>query len=54
MRATEAAKLRAWQTNGGALTEPASEEIADGVVCRLTRPRHASVGGLWMMPTEEV
>lgn len=29
------------------------EDIADGVVFMVTRPRHASVGELWIMPTDQ-
>jgi NADP-dependent 3-hydroxy acid dehydrogenase YdfG len=31
----------------------AAEDIADGVAYMVTRPRHASVGELWIMPTEQ-
>jgi NADP-dependent 3-hydroxy acid dehydrogenase YdfG len=31
----------------------AAEDIADGVVYMVTRPRHASISGLWIMPTEQ-
>lgn len=31
----------------------ASEDIADGVAYMVTRPRHASVGELWIMPTDQ-
>ncbi|MET9819468.1 SDR family NAD(P)-dependent oxidoreductase [Streptomyces sp. NPDC006355] len=31
----------------------AAEDIADGVVYMVTRPRHAAVGELWIMPTEQ-
>ncbi|MFF3714011.1 SDR family NAD(P)-dependent oxidoreductase [Streptomyces phaeochromogenes] len=32
----------------------APEDIADGVSYIVTRPRHASVGELWIMPTDQV
>jgi NADP-dependent 3-hydroxy acid dehydrogenase YdfG len=31
----------------------APEDIADGVAYMVTRPRHASVGELWIMPTDQ-
>jgi NADP-dependent 3-hydroxy acid dehydrogenase YdfG len=31
----------------------ASEDIADGVVYMVTRPRHTAIGELWIMPTEQ-
>jgi NADP-dependent 3-hydroxy acid dehydrogenase YdfG len=31
----------------------APEDIADGVAYMVTRPRHASVAGLWIMPTDQ-
>jgi NADP-dependent 3-hydroxy acid dehydrogenase YdfG len=31
----------------------AAEDIADGVAYMLTRPRHASIGELWIMPTDQ-
>jgi hypothetical protein len=31
----------------------APEDIADGVACMVTRPRHASIGELWIMPTDQ-
>jgi NADP-dependent 3-hydroxy acid dehydrogenase YdfG len=31
----------------------APEDIADGVAYMVTRPRHASIAGLWIMPTEQ-
>ncbi|MCX4598101.1 SDR family NAD(P)-dependent oxidoreductase [Streptomyces sp. NBC_01549] len=31
----------------------APDDIADGVVYMVTRPRHASVGELWIMPTDQ-
>jgi NADP-dependent 3-hydroxy acid dehydrogenase YdfG len=31
----------------------APEDIADGVDYMVTRPRHASIAGLWIMPTEQ-
>ncbi|MEU0029487.1 SDR family NAD(P)-dependent oxidoreductase [Streptomyces sp. NPDC006335] len=31
----------------------APEDIADGVTYMVTRPRHAAVGELWIMPTEQ-
>ena len=30
-----------------------AEDIADGVVYMVTRPRHASIGELWIMPTDQ-
>jgi NADP-dependent 3-hydroxy acid dehydrogenase YdfG len=32
----------------------APEDIADGVAFIISRPRHASVGELWLMPTDQV
>ena len=32
----------------------APEDIADGVAYMVTRPRHASIGELWIMPTDQV
>jgi NADP-dependent 3-hydroxy acid dehydrogenase YdfG len=32
----------------------AAEDIADGVAYMVTRPRHASIGELWIMPTDQV
>ncbi|MEU0068790.1 SDR family NAD(P)-dependent oxidoreductase [Streptomyces sp. NPDC006332] len=31
----------------------AAEDIADGVAYMVTRPRHAAIGELWIMPTEQ-
>jgi NADP-dependent 3-hydroxy acid dehydrogenase YdfG len=31
----------------------APEDIADGIAYMVTRPRHASIGELWIMPTEQ-
>ncbi|WP_339384300.1 hypothetical protein [Streptomyces glaucescens] len=31
----------------------AAEDIADGVAYMATRPRHAAIGELWIMPTEQ-
>ena len=31
----------------------APEDIADGVAYMVTRPRHASVAELWIMPTDQ-
>ena len=31
----------------------AAEDIADGVTYMVTRPRHASIGELWIMPTDQ-
>jgi NADP-dependent 3-hydroxy acid dehydrogenase YdfG len=31
----------------------APEDIADSVAYMVTRPRHASVGELWIMPTDQ-
>lgn len=30
-----------------------AQDIADGVTYMVTRPRHVSVGELWMMPTDQ-
>jgi NADP-dependent 3-hydroxy acid dehydrogenase YdfG len=30
------------------------EDIADGVAFMVTRPRHAAVAELWIMPTDQV
>jgi NADP-dependent 3-hydroxy acid dehydrogenase YdfG len=32
----------------------APEDIADGVAYMITRPRHVSIGELWIMPTDQV
>ena len=32
----------------------APEDIADGVTYMVSRPRHASIGELWIMPTDQV
>ena len=32
----------------------AADDIADGVACMVTQPRHASVGERWIVPTDEV
>jgi NADP-dependent 3-hydroxy acid dehydrogenase YdfG len=32
----------------------APEDIADGITYMLTRPRHASIGELWIMPTDQL
>jgi NADP-dependent 3-hydroxy acid dehydrogenase YdfG len=31
----------------------APEDIADGITYMVTRPRHASIGELWIMPTDQ-
>lgn len=31
----------------------APEDIADGVTYMVTRPRHASIGELWITPTDQ-
>jgi NADP-dependent 3-hydroxy acid dehydrogenase YdfG len=31
----------------------AAEDIADGVAYMVTRPRHAAIGELWIMPTDQ-
>jgi NADP-dependent 3-hydroxy acid dehydrogenase YdfG len=31
----------------------AAEDVADGIAYMVTRPRHASVGELWLMPTDQ-
>ena len=31
----------------------APEDIADGVTYMVTRPRHTSIGEVWIMPTEQ-
>jgi hypothetical protein len=30
-----------------------AEDIADGVAYMVTRPRHAAIGEMWVMPTEQ-
>jgi NADP-dependent 3-hydroxy acid dehydrogenase YdfG len=30
------------------------EDIADGIAYMVTRPRHASIGELWIMPTDQI
>jgi len=30
-----------------------ADDIADGIVYMVTRPRHASVSELWIMPTDQ-
>ena len=32
----------------------APEDIADSVAYIVTRPRHTAIGGLWIMPTDQV
>ncbi len=32
----------------------APEDIADGIAYMVTRPRHASISEMWIMPTEQV
>ena len=32
----------------------APEDIADGIAYMITRPRHAAIGELWIMPTEQI
>jgi NADP-dependent 3-hydroxy acid dehydrogenase YdfG len=32
----------------------APEDIADGIAYMVTRPRHASISELWIMPTDQV
>jgi NADP-dependent 3-hydroxy acid dehydrogenase YdfG len=32
----------------------APQDIADGVSYMVTRPRHTSIGELWIMPTDQV
>ena len=32
----------------------APEDIADGITYMVTRPPHASIGELWIMPTDQV
>ena len=32
----------------------APEDIADGITYMVTRPRHTSIGELWIMPTDQV
>ena len=32
----------------------APEDIADGVAYMVTRPRHAAIGELWIMPTDQI
>jgi NADP-dependent 3-hydroxy acid dehydrogenase YdfG len=31
----------------------APEDIADGVAYMVTRPRHTTIGELWIMPTDQ-
>jgi NADP-dependent 3-hydroxy acid dehydrogenase YdfG len=31
-----------------------SNDIAEGITFRVTRPRHASIAELWIMPTDQV
>ena len=31
----------------------AAEDIADGVAYMVTRPRHTTIGELWIMPTDQ-
>lgn len=31
----------------------AAEDIADGVTYMVTRPRHAAISELWIMPTDQ-
>jgi NADP-dependent 3-hydroxy acid dehydrogenase YdfG len=33
---------------------PAPEDIADGIAYMVTRPRHTTIGELWIMPTEQL
>ena len=37
----------------GGFRELDAQDIADGVTCMVTRPRHAAIGELWTMPTEQ-
>jgi NADP-dependent 3-hydroxy acid dehydrogenase YdfG len=30
------------------------EDIADAIAYMVTRPRHAAIGELWIMPTDQV
>jgi NADP-dependent 3-hydroxy acid dehydrogenase YdfG len=30
------------------------DDVADGVAYMITRPRHTSIGELWIMPTDQV
>ena len=32
----------------------APEDVADGIAYMITRPRRASIGELWIMPTDQV
>jgi len=32
----------------------APEDVADSVACMISRPRHASIAELWIMPTDQV
>lgn len=32
----------------------APEDVADGVACMVTRPRHASIGEHWITPTDQI
>lgn len=29
------------------------EDVADGIAFMVTRPRHAAIGELWIMPTKQ-
>ncbi|WP_219816401.1 hypothetical protein [Arthrobacter sp. 4R501] len=40
-------------TCGQKRRHPCPEDIADGVAYMVTRPRHASIGELWIMPTDQ-
>jgi NADP-dependent 3-hydroxy acid dehydrogenase YdfG len=40
-------------TNWGGYRELDPEDIADGVTYMVTRPSHAAIGELWIMPTEQ-
>ncbi|MEV1003088.1 hypothetical protein [Nonomuraea sp. NPDC050202] len=39
--------------SSGGSSSSRPEDIAGGVGYMVTRPRHAAVGELWIMPTEE-
>ena len=41
------------EDNFGGLTMLDPEDIADGITYMVTRPRHAAIAELWVMPTEQ-
>lgn len=42
------------EENFGGFTMLDPEDIADGITYMVTRPRHAAIAELWVMPTEQV